>query len=847
MRFSAIIARPNPKKKADSTPGSTPEQAGGAVKTPEKDSCSGMFSRLCRRMAHHIFARKYWCLAALLLFLLETALLVWPVGWLREDISNYLTGEGCWDMERQEGNFACRQEFRPKYNNLAGVGIVISSEEELRGGNAVIVISDAKNNVLFETRLPYEDTAFNIYTDIEIEPPLNRAGQSCYLSVYLEADENGRIPVLAATDTSYHIPENVALEQAEKLPNAQLVTAYFYRDVIPGEKLFRAFCICGITALGIAIGLPRNRQFRKFMGVILLAAVPWILGRRLELLTLNPNFLLPFSMRWNVALMYLFELILLLCTQSFRASVCIGSLTLTLLYSANYYVFSFRGGPLRLNELTAIGTAAKVISHYNLRPNNHLAMAWCIAILFLAYGAQTGFRWKTQKKSRKTAVRLTALTAGVVLAAVSGHQLFYTDMLVNAGFFNTHGFDQNMNYQINGYLVASCLNIQDSRVEKPQGYSLKKVRELLEDAAGNGGAAEGKIHPHIILIMNESFSDLRVLGNLQISEDNLAFFHSLQDNTVQGYVNASVLGGGTANSEFEVFTGCSMGFLPPSYYAYQQCLTGEMPSLISDMKKAGYTTYSIHPESASNWNRDRVYQYFGFDNSLWIEDFQGAEKLHHGVTDLETYKKVEELYENRQQGEKLFIFNLTIQNHGDYTQSDVDLSVNALNVFSEEADIYLSLIRNSDEAFGQLVTYFEKEDEPVLICMYGDHQPYLESSFYEDVYSQTPGMDEKDKRLNMFKTPFLIWANYDIPEQDGLDIGMSYLGALLLDTAGIQGSPFFSFLQQYMSEYPIVTVNGYEDSNGTHYDWSGENSELLDYRILQYNHLFDKKIVEWGF
>lgn len=800
-----------------------------------------------RRAKERIRRRKLWLLAALLFFMLELALLIWPVGWLKEDMTNLMMGISSWDMESLEDTFSCCQEFKPQCNNLKGIGIVISGAEDLSGGNAVVTISDAGNRVLFQTCIPYEDIEIGSYTDIEINPPIDKIEQRCYLSVFLEADEKGRVPVLRASGFEERVPENIALMQEEKLPDAQLVTKYYYSSAISKAKFLRAFFICGITALGIAFGIPRKRGFRKFLGAILLIAGPLVLGRRLELLTINTSFLLPFSMKWNVGLMYLFELIVLLCTQSFRASVCISSLVLTLLYSANYFVFSFRGEPLRLNEFRAIGTAAKVLNHYSLRPNSHLAMAWCISLLFLIYGMQTGFRWKMENKTKKLAVRLISLTSGIALAIVCGYQLLYTDMLAKAGFMNTHGFDQNMNYHFDGYLVASCLDIQDSRVVKPQGYSLGKIEELLTDASENSNVSNEGIKPHVILIMNESFSDLRVLGNLQISEENMPFFNSLKNNTVRGYVNASVLGGGTANSEFEVFTGCSMGFLPTSYYAYQQCIIDETPSLISDMKMNGYTAYSIHPESASNWNRDRVYQHFGFDKSLWIEDFPNAEKLHYGVTDLETYKKVEALYENRQPGEKLFIFNLTVQNHGDYSRSDVERSVEALNASSDESSIYLSLIRNSDEAFRQLISYFENETEPVIICMYGDHQPMLNSSFYDDVYSQTPGLEERDKRLNMFKVPFLIWANYDIPEQDGLDIGMSYLGALLLDTAGIQGSPFFAFLRQYMDKYPIITINGYEDKDGKHYNWSGENSELLEYRMLQYNHLFDKDIVEWGF
>ena len=338
-----------------------------------------------------------------------------------------------------------------------------------------------------------------------------------------------------------------------------------------------------------------------------------------------------------------------------------------------------------------------------------------------------------------------------------------------------------------------------------------------------------------------------MLGNLQLSQENLPFFNSLKENAVRGYVNASVLGGGTANSEFEALTGCTMGFFPTGYYAYQQCMVKPINSLVSNMEAAGYTSYSIHPEAASNWNRDRVYQYFGFDNSYWIEDFPGAEKIHYGVSDLETYRFVENLFENRQKGEKLFIFNLTVQNHGGYG-SDIDVTVDAQNASTSEADVYLSLIKESDAAFEQLIDYFEKQQEKVIICMFGDHQPKLaDESFYDAVYMQTEGLSERDKKLNLYKTPFIIWANYDIPEAEGLDIGMSYLGALLLKTAQIPCSPFYTFLQQEMERYPIVTVNGFFDKEGGYYDWPQEQTQLLEYRILQYNYLFDSHTVEWGF
>ena len=68
---------------------------------------------------------------------------------------------------------------------------------------------------------------------------------------------------------------------------------------------------------------------------------------------------------------------------------------------------------------------------------------------------------------------------------------------------------------------------------------------------------------------------------------------------------------------------------------------------------------------------------------------------------------------------------------------------------------------------------------------------------------------------------------------------MNYLVALLLDTAGVGKSAYFSYLSELMKKYPIITINGYQDKNGNMFEWSDTNEEFLDYRILQYEFLFD--------
>ncbi|MDE7113068.1 MAG: sulfatase-like hydrolase/transferase, partial [Acetatifactor sp.] len=141
--------------------------------------------------------------------------------------------------------------------------------------------------------------------------------------------------------------------------------------------------------------------------------------------------------------------------------------------------------------------------------------------------------------------------------------------------------------------------------------------------------------------------------------------------------------------------------------------------------------------------------------------------VHSGVSDEETYKRIIELYENRQQDEKLFIFDLTMQNHGGYSSHGAPYEVQETRMQNPILDEYLSLVKISDEAFEDLVQYFQEQDEKVVICMYGDHQPWVSDLIVNYYYK---GMHmPPEQMMDKYKTPFVIWANYDIEEAEGYD------------------------------------------------------------------------------
>ncbi len=137
-------------------------------------------------------------------------------------------------------------------------------------------------------------------------------------------------------------------------------------------------------------------------------------------------------------------------------------------------------------------------------------------------------------------------------------------------------FTPNYIYKANGFAVSFIYNCQFINVSEPADYSADSVEriqesvDLLSDGSSSGVAQSSPDQPNIIVIMNEAFSDLSVLADYTTNKEVMPFISSLNENTVKGNLYVSVLGGNTANTEFEFLTGDSLAFLPTGSVAYQQ-------------------------------------------------------------------------------------------------------------------------------------------------------------------------------------------------------------------------------------------------------------------------------------
>lgn len=518
----------------------------------------------------------------------------------------------------------------------------------------------------------------------------------------------------------------------------------------------------------------------------------------------------------------------------------------------NHYVMAFRSTPFVPWDLLSARTAASVAQNYDFTPTPRMIVVTVLFVLLMV-----AVRILRKVPRIKLPIRLgSAVLCGLALC-------LFVNTLQQETFQNKHYlypflFTPAYMTKVNGMAVTFAMDLAYVAVDKPEGYSAEEAQKTLEqygntdnvfaddeentnDAKNRGEDANNKDLPNIIVIMDEAFSDLSVVGDLETNEDYMPFMHKMQqgaDNTITGYAQVSVCGGNTANSEFEFLTGNTMSFLPSGSIPYQQYITKDTPSLASYLASLGYETYAQHPYYASGWNREKVYPLIGFEHLNFIDDYANKTYVRKYVSDDADMQHIIDTYENKEDGKPAFIFNVTMQNHGGYTDAFSNLSedVHATNYNSEVLDRYLSLIRLTDQSLEKLVDYFSNVDEKTVIVFFGDHQPSDTVAAQVQDSMLLPGESVPDEQLRKrYLVPYLVWANYDIDGATQQNTSLNYLSAEVLKAAGVPTDAYQNFLLDLQKSYPVMSAAGRTDAS------DADENMLNTYKKLQYYNLFETK------
>lgn len=465
-------------------------------------------------------------------------------------------------------------------------------------------------------------------------------------------------------------------------------------------------------------------------------------------------------------------------------------IVLTFLLSiAMYYVHEFRGTNFNFSDLLSINTAGEVAGgyKYEVKPIFVICFLGILVEAFLVLKRIKNEPFRYYNMPLNNISTENTYMYRLLMHELSQLIIFLISFNIIRDIVSKKKFDYSLNAGENeGYLYnfISSIPIFHKSNNKKLYYDdntrgiISEMKESIVKYKENGIKCDTK-NPHVIVIMNESFGSIQ--DRLDALKPITPYYDSLSS-VVKGKLYVNTFGGGTANTEFEFLTGMTIGNYPYPVMPYNNFVKRNKYSLARYFHNQGYKTISAHPYTATNYHRDRVYKYFGFDEILFFKDFSQKKYLRKFVDDESMYQEVIRRYEScKNANEKLFLFGITMQNHSGY----------------ESCDEYMDLMRTSDRAIKLLIEYFKKENERVVILFFGDHN----ASFGTDLNRRFFDCPFNYEFSNAYYTPFFIFDNKNNVDKYIEVTSANFLSLELIKTAGLPMDKFHNFLNDIYNEY----------------------------------------------
>lgn len=613
--------------------------------------------------------------------------------------------------------------------------------------------------------------------------------------------------------------------------------------------------------------LPRSWQLSKLcrrLGGALLLCAPVLLTFCCQLITLRS---LEKTFSWfgghvpavllTAGLLFLAELALLLATGRPFWAAFLPAVPMLALAVGSTLKELVNGAPLLISDLSMASRAGDIAGF--LRPGmswgRGTAPALALTVLLLA-ALWFLFRGKTLPPGRYRAVGCEVL---VVLLALA---LFTTPLRSYAA--GEEGETQAGRNDRLGFLLGLYSAGVDSVMSQPGDYTEDNMNRILLELEGAAESTpQPSVRPNVVLVVSESFFDVTRLPNLSFSHDPILNFRALSKAYPSGDFLSNTYGGGTGNVEMEILTGIPSAFLGAGEShttlsdpgAYER-----LPSVVKTFSDNGYSTVLVHTYDDSLYNRRTNMPLMGFDRTVYQKDF--PKDSHQAGGFLSDHSLTQELirrFEDRGE-EPIFLYGLSMENHPPYhvgkywgDTSNLGLECKVLNQWGLEVMDSLAYgLRDADVALGELLDYFSRQSDPVIVVFVGDHLPGLYVTEEDNLYTtlgyctssntQDWGPEEMKK---MHSTSFLVWNNYgaelDVPHT----LSCTDLGAKLLRWAGVERPLYFQWVDRVSEEVILYRPRLFVTGDGRAYEKpTPETKERVDtWRNLVYDLLYGQGYV----
>lgn len=200
--------------------------------------------------------------------------------------------------------------------------------------------------------------------------------------------------------------------------------------------------------------------------------------------------------------------------------------------------------------------------------------------------------------------------------------------------------------------------------------------------------------------------------NSLVKNENTMYFDNFYHQTAQGK---------TSDAEFMLEN--SLFGLPQgsAFITKGQNTFEAAPSILKDY---GYTSAVFHGNNGSFWNRNMIYNQFGYDEFFDESSYDTADSKNmaeYGLMDKPFFEQSQSLLETLPQ--PFYTKFITVAHHFPYKIDQGLVSIGKATTGDTSVDNYFQTARYADEAIEQFFTYLKESGlyENTMIVMYGDH------------------------------------------------------------------------------------------------------------------------------
>lgn len=553
--------------------------------------------------------------------------------------------------------------------------------------------------------------------------------------------------------------------------------------------------------------------------------------------------LFPGAIIFQIACLFFLNVIIsLLLNRQILSVTLIASLNVTLI-TANFLKFRYRSEPLTPNDFKWIGNLGMIFSFISLRVVL-VSLAFLIILIFVYKRIRKRYFLGTIIQSIWKRFAGVALILSLILGMgwairhEKDHKI-WGGIPILSQVNNWRNVDWKGYAFVARYRTLAFLWLQQlskTSMEEPKNYSEKTIKAIVEKYTKL--AAEINIErtnqlkdQTLIYILSESLADPRRIPGVTLSQNVLPNIEQIMSQTTSGLMKSDHYGGGTANIEFQVYSG-----LP--FYNYNSSISSVYLDVAPNMKKlpsisdvyAEDLRVAIHPYYGTSYNRNSIYKQLGIEQFYTLNssqypiivkdtDYQG-----NFVSDKKTYELI---LEQVRSGNNKFVSAMTMQNHVQWSAAEpAGITATGEGFTAEENEnltSYARLLSFTDQATRDFLDQLKKLDKKVTVVFYGDHLPglYPESAFVTDPSQR-------------YKTDYFIWSNFETEKHHYELVNSSDMNALMLETTKAKVSPYYALLTEVLHKNRVgqterdATVA--EELKLVQYDLSTGKGHLLKHK-----------------